>query len=98
MNLEAYARDAVAGNDDDIGLDTLKCVRNDLTTLYCALTNERSPVATEVAAEVVAQITHRIDLALVLAHRDRVENESLEEAVAREERREKRAGAQGGVS
>lgn len=69
-NIERLALDAVASDDDDIGLDTLRAVSTDLLMLYGALTNDARP-NTEDVAQFVAQIRHRIDLALALAEAER---------------------------
>ncbi|HVY26960.1 MAG TPA: hypothetical protein VHB79_10420 [Polyangiaceae bacterium] len=70
MNLERLALDAVAGNDEDIGLDTLRATHDDLMVLYSALTHPDGYPSTSVVANVVARIAHRIDLALALAGDD----------------------------
>lgn len=70
MNIERLALDAIAGNDADIGLDTLKCVQADLYVLHSAMTNERTHPSPHVVSGFVAQIINRIDLALALAEDD----------------------------
>jgi len=66
MNIERFALDAIACNDADVGLDTLKCVQVDLRMLHAALTNPRESMEAD-APRFVSQIIARIELALQLA-------------------------------
>lgn len=67
MNIERLALDAVAGNDADIGIDTLKCIHDDLLVLYTGLTNNSGAPSMHIIAGFVHQIISRIDLAVALA-------------------------------
>jgi hypothetical protein len=67
MTIERLALDAIAGDDADIGLDTLRCMQDELYLLHAGLTNDQALVSRDRLARHVGQMIHRIDLAFALA-------------------------------